>query len=148
MIRIRDPKNFGCAALFVALAVVLALSALSLPIGTASQMGAGYFPLALALILGALGLILAVTSLRIKGPGVAHFEWRGMALVTLAIVVFAGTITRLGFLPAVTIVVGISTLASTRFRRWSAIALTTFLVAFCWAVFVLGLGLPVRLIAW
>jgi hypothetical protein len=39
-------------------------------------------------------------------------------------------------------------LASTRFRPVTALALTVFLVAFCWAVFVLGLGLPVRLIAW
>jgi putative tricarboxylic transport membrane protein len=148
MIRIRDPKNFACAMLFVALSVVLALSALSLPIGTASRMGAGYFPLALALILGALGLVLAVTSLRTEGPGIAHFEWRGAVLVTLAIVVFAGTITRLGFLPAITIALGLSILASTQFRWVSAIALTTFLVVFCWAVFVLGLRLPVRLIAW
>ncbi len=39
MIRIRDPKNFGCAMLFVVLSIVLAASALSLPIGSAARMG-------------------------------------------------------------------------------------------------------------
>ena len=148
MIRIRDPKNFVCAALFVALAAILAASALSLPIGTASQMGPGYFPLALAAILGGLGLLLAATSLRSDGSRVEHFEWRGFMLVTLATVAFAATITRLGFLPAAIIAIGLSTLASARFRPVTAGALTAVLVVFCWAVFIVGLGLPVRLIAW
>ena len=148
MIRIRDPKNFGCAAFFVALSVALAASALSLPIGTASQMGPGYFPLVLAVILGALGLLLAATSVRSDGVRVANFEWRGFVLVTLAIVAFAATITRLGFLPAAAIAVGLSTVASTRFRPVTALSLTAFLVVLCWAVFVLGLGVPVRLVGW
>ena len=148
MIRIRDPKNFGCAMLFVVLSIVLAASALSLPIGSAARMGPGYFPLILAVILGVLGLLLTATSLRVEGPGVANFEWRGVILVTVAIIAFAGAIAPLGFLPATVLAVGISTLASARFRPLTALALTTFLVAFCWAVFVLGLGLPVRLVAW
>jgi hypothetical protein len=148
MIRIRDPKNFGCAMLFIVLAAVLAASALSLPIGTAGRMGPGYFPLALALILGALGLLLAVGSLRTDGPPVTNVEWRGIVFVTLAIVAFAASIVSLGFLPATAIAIGLATSASARFRPVVALFLTVFLVVFCWAVFVLGLGLPVRLVAW
>jgi putative tricarboxylic transport membrane protein len=148
MIRIRDPKNFACAGLFVGLAIVLALSALSLPIGAAGRMGPGYFPLVLALILGGLGLLLALNSLRFDGEPVSNFEWRGFILVTLAIVAFGATISRLGFIPAMVISVGISILASERFRPTTAIWLIVCLVIFCWAVFVWGLGLPVRLFNW
>lgn len=145
MIRIRDPKNFACAGFFVAISAVLAHSALALPIGTASEMGPGYFPLALAVLLGGLGALLAVTSLRLDGAPVSNFEWRGFVLITLAIIAFGASIQRLGFVPAVVITVGLSTLASRRFTRRSAILLTAILLAFCWAVFVWGLGLPVRL---
>jgi putative tricarboxylic transport membrane protein len=145
VIRIRDPKNLICAALFVGLAALLAFNALLLPIGTAASMGPGYFPLALALILAGLGILLAVKSLRVEGSPVTDFDWRGLSLITLALAAFGASIGRLGFVPAVSLTVGTALLASPRFRLSRAIAVTTVLLAFCWAVFVLGLGLPVRL---
>ncbi len=148
MIRIRDPKNFACAALFVGLAVVLALSALSLPIGTAGHMGPGYFPLVLALILGGLGLLLGFVSLRVDGEPVSRFEWRGFLLVTLSILAFGVTVNRLGFIPALVVSSGICVLASERFRATTALALIAGVVVFCWAVFIWGLGLPLRPFAW
>ena len=146
MIHVRDRRNFACGLLFVAIAALLAWSASRLTIGTASAMGPGWFPLALALFLGFLGLLLAAQSLRVAGaqaPG--RFEWRGFVLVTLAIVTFAATITRLGFVPAVVLTSIIATLASRRMRARTSIVLTLVLLAFCWLVFVRGLGLPVRM---
>lgn len=145
MIRIRDPRNFGCALLFVGLAALLGYNALQLTIGRASEMGPGYFPLALAIVLGVLGLALAAQSLRVAGPRLARFEWRGFVLVTLALVAFAATITRLGFVPAVLATTVLATAASRVIRLRTAIVLAVVLLAFCWTVFVVGLGLPVRL---
>jgi hypothetical protein len=148
MIRIRDPKNFMAGLLFTGLAVVLACDALSLPLGTVSQMGPGYLPLVLAVILGGLGLVVIANSLRLEGESLSGFEWRGFILVTVSIVAFGATINRFGFIPAVVISVGICILASTRFRTVTAIALIAFLLVFCWVVFIWGLGLPVRLFVW
>ena len=145
MIRIRDPKNFACAALFVGLSVLLAVNAMSLTLGTISSMGPGYFPLALALLLGLLGVVLGVQSLRVDGPPPAGFQWRGFVLVTLALVAFGATITRFGFVPAVVLTIGIAMSASSEIRPRTAMLLLLVLLAFCWAVFVRGLGLPVRL---
>jgi hypothetical protein len=148
MIRIRDPKNFMAGLLFTGMAVVLACDALSLSLGTVSQMGPGYLPLTLAVILGGLGMVVIVNSLRLGGESLSGFEWRGFVIVTVAIVAFGATINRLGFIPAVVISVGICILASTRFRPVTAITLIAFLLAFCWVVFIWGLGLPVRLFVW
>jgi len=145
VVRIRDPRNFGCALLFLGIAALLAHSALKLTIGTAAEMGPGYFPLALALILGLLGAILGVQSLRVDGPRIAAFEWRGLIMVTLALLGFAASITRLGFVPAVLIATGLAMGASRDLRLRTAIVLAAVLLAFCWAVFVRGLGMPVRL---
>jgi len=145
MLRIRNPKDFLAGLLFTGLAAMLAYSALLLPLGTAHQMGPGYFPFALSMILGGLGLAVIVNSLRVAGERMTHFAWRGYVLVILAIVAFGLAINRLGFIPAVAMTVGICMLASNRFRPLSATALIGFLLVFCWAVFVWGLGLPVRL---
>lgn len=144
MIRIRDPKNFVCALLFLCFAGLLAGSALTLPLGSASEMGPGYFPLALAIILGCLGLVLAATSLARDGAAV-KIEWRGVCMITLSILAFAAAIRWLGFLPAATLCVVVATLADRGFPARKAALLTLLLVAFCWAVFVKGLGLPVAL---
>lgn len=144
MLRVRDPRNFGCALMFVGLAALLGYNAMQLTIGTASEMGPGYFPLALAIVLGGLGLALAAQSLRVDGPRLARFEWRGFVLVTLALVAFAATITRLGFVPAVLLATALATAASRVIRPRTALVLAVLLLAFCWAVFVVGLGLPVR----
>jgi len=145
MIRIRDPKNFLAGLLFICLSIVLAHDALRVPLGTASEMGPGYFPLALGLILGVLGLIVTVNGLRLDGVRLSRFEIRGFGLVVLGIVAFGLAINWLGFIPSVLISVSICILASDRFRPITAVALTMFLVVFCCAIFIWGLGLPVPL---
>ena len=145
MSRIRGPKNFLAGLLFVGLAIVFAYEALLLPLGTVSRMGPGYLPLSLAVILGGLGLAVIVTSLRFQGGTLSGLEWRGFLLVTVAIVAFGVTINRLGFIPSVVISVGLCILAGKGFRPVTALALIAFLLVFCWGVFILGLGLPVRL---
>lgn len=145
MSRIRAPKNFMAGLLFVGLAIVFAYEALLLPLGTVSRMGPGYLPLLLAVILGGLGLVVIVTSLRFEGGPLSGLEWRGFILITVAIVAFGATINRFGFIPAVVISVGLCILAGTHFRPVTAIALIAFLLVFCWGVFIWGLGLPVRL---
>ena len=145
MPRIRNAKNFLSGLLFVGLSGVLSWNALTLEIGTAQRMGPGYFPLVLALILGGLGTAVAASGLRVDGEKLSRFEWRGFVLVIVAILAFGFCIERFGFVAAIAVTAGICALASTRYRPHTALALIAVLIAFCWAVFVLGLGLPVKL---
>jgi putative tricarboxylic transport membrane protein len=142
MIRIRDPKNFACALLFLGFAALLAGSALTLRLGSASEMGPGYFPLILAGILGGLGLVLAVTSLRRDGD-VPRIAWRGLGFITLSILAFAASIRWLGFVPAAALCVVIATFADPDFPLRKTAIVTVVLVAACWLIFVKGLGMPV-----
>jgi putative tricarboxylic transport membrane protein len=144
-LRIRDRRNFACAVLFVGFAALIGGGALTLRIGTAAAMGPGYFPLALALILGVLGLLIGIGSLRVDGPSIDAVGWRGLVLVTLAIVTFGATIQRWGFVAAVVAGVALAVLATPRFGWRAGIATTLVLLVGCWLVFVRGLGLPVRL---
>lgn len=143
--RVAD-KNFLCGLLFIAFGVVLAWNALSLEIGSASEMGSGYFPLGLAMLLGLLGAILVVGSWmsETRAP-IAHFGWRGFFMVLIAVTVFGATINALGFVPAVVLTLALAVLASDQFRPLAGIATIVVLLLFCWLVFVKGLGIPVRL---
>jgi putative tricarboxylic transport membrane protein len=139
-------KNVLCGLLFIAFAGAIAWNALGLPIGSAREMGPGYFPLALAIILAILGAVLVGSSWTSAArERITRFEWRGFVMVLLAIAMFGATIRTLGFVPAVVLTVGLATLASERFRPVSGLATILFVLVFCWAVFVRGLGLPVRL---
>lgn len=145
MLRIRNAKNFLSGLLFIGLSGVLSWNALTLDIGSAHRMGPGYFPLVLALILGGLGMAIAISGLRVDGEKLSRFEWRGFVVILAAILAFGFCIERFGFVAAIAVTAGICTLASIRYRPHTALALIVVLLAFCWAVFVLGLGLPVKL---
>ena len=139
-------KNVLCGLLFIAFGGALAWNALGLEIGTASEMGPGYFPLGLAGLLGILGLILIVGSFTsAERSPLERFESRGFAMVLLAVAAFGLTINKLGFVPAIVLTLAIAIVASSEFRPLAGLATIVTLLAFCWAVFVKGLGMPVRL---
>ena len=50
-----DRKNAGIGAIFVGIGSIMALRASQMELGTAFQMGPGYFPMTLSLLLAALG---------------------------------------------------------------------------------------------
>src|SRR5262245_2446478 len=95
-----DLVNGLCGALFVALGAIFAYESWMLDMGTALRMGPGYFPLLLAFVLLALGIVIIVQATRVKGEPFGPIAWRGMLLILPAPVVFGLTVRGLGFLPA------------------------------------------------
>lgn len=145
MIRFRSPKDAIAGLMFIALAVVFAFSVDNLEVGTASRMGPGYFPLLLCGALGLLGLVVLANGVRIEGPPLPHLEWKGLAILTVAIVVFGATVQRWGFVPAAVLCSVLCAVTSRPVKPVSTLIFVVGLVAFCVAVFVWGLGMPVKL---
>jgi Tripartite tricarboxylate transporter TctB family len=117
-------------------------SATQLPIGTASEMGPGFFPLLLGFLLIALGGLIGIRAI---GQPLVHFgiiNWRSLILVSLAPILFGLTIRGLGLGPATAISVLTASLASRRMSVTFAIILTVCLTLFCILTFSIGLGLP------
>jgi putative tricarboxylic transport membrane protein len=142
---IKGPKDFFAGLLFLAIAAVFAFGVIELPIGTAFRMGPGYFPLVLTLLLAVLGATILVNGLRFPGEPIGTVPWRGLLLITMPVIFFGATLKGLGFVPSLALTVFGTTLA-TRLWDFTYAALTTVsLVAFCWAVFIWGLGLPLSL---
>lgn len=142
---IKNPKDFFAGIMFLSIVALFAFGLRELPIGTAFRMGPGYFPMVLLIILTGLGVAILVNGLRSKGEPLGTIPWRGLLMITAPIVFFGATLKGLGLIASLGITVFATTLAS---REWGwvyALGTTAVLVAFSWAVFVWGLGLPISL---
>ncbi len=139
---IRSPKNFAVGAIFVGLAAVFALSATSLNIGTAGRMGPGYFPLMLAAALALLGLALVGVGLIAEGEMPAAANIRGIALVGLAVAVFAFGVRPIGVVPSVFASSFLFSLAGREFSPKPAAVTALVLAIGSWLLFVIALRMP------
>lgn len=142
-----DRRDFAAGAALLAVGAAFALAALQLRIGTARQMGAGYFPLIFAVITMALGLLLAVSAFgragRLKAP-----PWRPFLAVSAAILAFVATMPLFGLAPAVLTTVAVAALADRRSQPLGTLLLALGLAAGSWLIFVQGLAMPFRLLRW
>jgi len=115
-----------------------------LPIGSANRMGPGYFPIALSaiLILLGAGIILKAED---RGIAAAYVPWKAVALISLALAIFALTVRGLGMVASVALLVFISTFASRTTTLKRALMATIGITLFCILVFHYGLGLNIQM---
>ena len=142
-------RNVWVGLFFVLTGVVFAAMALTrLPIGTAAQMGPGYYPILLSIILVGLGSAI-VFGFGGEGddPGEV-VSLRSFLLVAGAPVLFALTIRTLGFLPATFLAVFAASLADRSATLMQALTTAIGLTVFCVAVFSYGIKVPYPLIAY
>jgi hypothetical protein len=105
-------------------------------------MGPGYYPLLVGLILVGLGSAIAVRALA-SGPGpIGAVNWRGIALISLAPVIFGALLPGMGVVAAVAASAFATSFASRRVSPLLAIGASVGLAVFCVLIFVVGLGLP------
>lgn len=163
-----DPRrDLLAGATFVALGLAFAVGASRYELGSALQMGPGYYPLVLGGLLAVLGVGVVVEGLLRRR--VAHdvtvpdtvaddvtgddedgdergpVPWASMALLVAAIVVFALGVRVLGLVPALLVATFLAALAGRRkpvFAAGVAVGLT----ALCVLIFVVALQLRLPLV--
>lgn len=140
-------KDIAAGAIFIALGLYFAVSAwLGLRMGTGLNMGPGYFPRALGVILAGFGVIVMIQALGKPNSPIGKVSWRGVVLVTLALFYFAFSVRTLGMIPALAGCVLIAALASDRITLLRAAITSAVLTTFATLLFVYALGLPISLI--
>ena len=145
-------------ALVVVMALVAWASARGLEFGSLAEIGPGLFPVALAVLLLALSLVLVgIGALQGSGedlvvPGKEAL--RAVVGIVAALVVFSFTIRGSGFMPALG-VTGATPLAiliagvASRETRWlDLVVFALVLTTFCAVLFRFLLGLPLPLAPW
>ncbi len=138
----RINKDICSGAIFIVIAGLFMLNVLKLPLGTSVRMGPGYFPLVLCVLLAALGVLTVLKGLRQVTDPPTRTAWRGLILITAAVIAFGVLVAPLGFIPALAIAVLISLFASIHMTFKLGGLMLVGIVAFCWAVFIQGIKLP------
>ncbi len=139
-------RDAASGAFFRVLGGLFVLGALGLEIGSAFRMGPGFFPLVLAAVLMALGLMSIVGAVGAPSRPFTGVPWRALVLILSAPIIFGLAVRELGLLPAIALVVLIASFASRKVSVPLALLLTAGLTTFCVLVFGIGLGLPIPLL--
>lgn len=142
-------RDLWAGLFFMAVGLAFAgMAVLKLPVGTAAQMGPGYYPILLSIILMGLGVAIAFGFAgESEDPG-ELISLRSFVLIAGAPALFGLTIQTLGFLPATFLTVLAACLADRTATVLQTLSTTIGLTVFCVAVFIYGIGVPYPLFAY
>ena len=146
--KIRNQRDFGAGIMYMVIGLFFTVVATQYPMGTPAKMGPGYFPHYLGILMTLLGLFITVKSFSAKAAieSIPKFNWKIMAQITGAVVLYGLLLPKMGFLVAVVVLVLVSASASKEFTWKGSLINAAFLVAFTYSVFVLGLKLQFPLL--
>ncbi len=143
--RIRSQSDFWSGLIFIVVGVTMAVLAQEYRLGTAARMGPGYFPTLLGSLLTLLGASLTLPAFLFDGEQMPRFHLRPLLFVLLAIGAFGVTLEYLGFAAAVIALVVVAGFATPDLKPLEIVGVAVFLAAFSILIFVVLLGLPIRL---
>ena len=142
----RVTQDFLLGVFFVAVGAIAGLGALSYPIGSASRMGPGFFPIIIAGLLTLVGIAVLLRGHRTGSLPIEPTIWLPVLVVPAVIVLFGLVLDGLGLPLAVFLLLVGTAAASVTFRLDIRAALGAVAVsAICSALFVKLLGLPIPL---
>jgi hypothetical protein len=147
MSRINIP-DLAFAGFLVALGGLAVTLAGELPVGRAGSMGPGYVPRGLALLVMLMGFGMGLRAILAGRQPFPVVALRPLILIFAAVALFAILLPRAGLALTSVAVVLCSGFAAADVRLRENAALAVGLSAFAVALFVRGLGLPIRVWPW
>jgi hypothetical protein len=134
----RDYRDIIGGVLICALGAFVALYAQRYSVGSLRQMGPGYFPTAVGLLMVFLGLLIAIPGFLREGAPI-KVEGRSLLFVVTSLVFFSLTLQRLGLIFATGGTVLLASLATAQISWGTRLALMFAITLIAYVVFILGL---------
>ncbi len=147
-LQITDKKDFAAGVMYITLGAFFALWAGNYPMGSAVRMGPAYFPTVLGWILATLGLVLFVRSFFLHGEAPRKTNYRPLAFVLGAVVLFGFLLNTAGLVIASFALMFIASLGGWDFRWKEQLINSVAMTAVNVSIFYYGLGLPFKLFPW
>ena len=127
-----------------AVAATVLVAPRTLNFGTLTEMGAGFMPRVLSLVLMGFGVFfLGCAVFRRATESLGPIDWRALAGVTLAVAVFALTAGRFGLAIGSVLAILVAGAASRETRWRELVIFAVVMAAAAVLLFIKGLGLPV-----
>jgi putative tricarboxylic transport membrane protein len=147
---VQGPREFYGGLVITAFAAFAYWASYDLPGMRGFAFGPGTAPRGFAVVLGVLGLAVAVTGLINKGPAIDRFYLRGPFFITLSVVLFAWLVRPLGLIIASFLSIIAAAFATPQSRPLWIVTVETviwaaLLTAFCVVLFPIALNLPMQL---
>ena len=154
-LRLLQRKNVLAGLMFIVIAAIGLWASRNYPVGTALRMSTGYVPRLLCWLLMGLGAVVLVQGL-LEAPAPEPrsepspqddmiAQLRPVVLVTIGLIAFALALEPLGLVLAILVLVVIASFAARDLRFWETLAAAAGLSVLTWAIFILGLGLPIQM---
>lgn len=153
-LRVRNPQDFWSGLFFIGLGVLAIYLSRDYALGSALEMGPGYFPTWLGGIMIGFGVVIGGLSFKLEGEtaqGKALREWafRPWLVLTAALALFAILMeAEIGFVPSLVLLIVGCALAHKDVHWRETILLSVLVTAAAVAIFSYGLRLPYRLFWW
>jgi hypothetical protein len=145
-------RDYYSGALLLLVGLCAVAQGITYNVGSLTQMGPGFFPVALGVILALLGIAIAGTARRASSTATETeklpAEWRGWICILLSIVAFVVLGKYGGLLPATFAIVFISALGDRQNTIRSALAFALSTSAVCVVIFWWALQLRFPLFTW
>lgn len=141
--RVRSPQDLLAGVSLVAVALFALWAGSDLEAGTLRAMGPGMLPRTAAVLVGAMGVLLAILSFVMRGEPVGRWPVRGPVFLILAVVAFALTIRTVGLAVAGPLVALISGAGSPETRPRELLVFAVLITVFCIGLFRYALNLPI-----
>jgi hypothetical protein len=145
--RINAP-DFSFGTFLIGLGAFAYGAAGELPAGTAASMGPGYVPRGLALLIMIYGAVMALRALFAGRQALPGMAWRPLVLIFSAVALFAVVLPLAGLALTGFAVVVCAGLAAYDMRVRENLVFAAALAAFAVLLFVIALGLPIRIWPW
>lgn len=142
MLKVKAGKDFWSGIMFIGFAVVELYIARGYAMGSSGEMGPGYFPVVLGIVLGALGLLLVARAIVSGDEPVAGASLRPLLFLVVGVIVFGLTIEPLGLVLSLILTVTIAALAGRQSGPLEIALLAGALAALSVGIFHFALRLP------
>jgi hypothetical protein len=142
-IRLAGSKDLAASVFFVVSALIGLWALRNTDLGSAMDMGPGYIPFVLCLLLGAIGLVVGAKAWASTGEASDPVALRPMVSVTVSVLLFAFAIEPLGLIAATFAAALVAGLADASLRRTEIVVAAVVLCATAYVLFVVALQLPI-----
>lgn len=128
----------------LAAGLVISFFAWGYPKGSVNQMGPGFIPQTVGVLISLLAIAIIVVDLRdraLERPGA--IQWRGLCFVSASIIVFALLVEPAGLVPSMFLAVLLSMFADDQAKPLTVLIYAILASAAGWLLFLVGLELPI-----
>ncbi len=145
MLKVKSPQDLGAGLLFLLFGFAGMFLGRELDIGTARNMGPGYFPMLISGLIVLVGLIVVGRSFSVDGPAIERLQFRPIFVLLVALAIFSFFIREIGVVLTSILMIVVAAYARPKVGIVETLAFAVCVAVFVAVVFVFGLNQPMPL---